>query len=1535
MLSKKRVKVNLPKKLLSVACATTFALGGTVAFADYASWQSSSFPGQAGNYAVIHQEADPDADAVGNLYEYVFATDPNVSDAASSTITYSTVSDHPAITFRRLKGMTDYAVVLQTSPDAVTWTTIPPQVEATVDNGTYETLTWSDPNILMSVVGTHHLRIAVLPTAGITQSLFTPENVRLKLLTATTAQLDWEEMSPAETGYVIERRSTDTGSWVIQTTTAANVSTWTDPAVPAASNVYYRLRARNATPVYSPYSRKVLLINPGDSDGDGISDSAETTAGLNPYDWSDATGDLDGDGVPNLWEQALGTSMTNGAARPAANIVVDPTFATETATQKKTISAAITAAPGNTTTPPFSIIEVRAGVFTENVNLPSNKRILLLATASSGGIPEIRGSTTTSVVSIYGESVVDGFRITRPASTAGRGVYIDQTYADRSLVRIANCIIRGHTTGDGGGGLFCSDGRSVISHCTIADNSSGYFGNAIGLGSAGELRVLNSILWNVGGSADEEIEKSTNIVFGVGNLVYDGSISGSLLDDPLLDWLGGLTATSPARAQGIAGAGAPKDINREARPGTPDIGADQYVDSDSDGLVDWWELKNFGNLAQTASGNSDSDGLTHLQEYHLGTNPLVADSDSDGANDGAEVAAGTSPLDSDSDDDLMPDGFELTHGLNPIDPLDDLDDKDGDRIPNYYEYVRGTSPSNAASVPATDYTVNPAGGPYTTIAAAVTDAKSAVGDCRIILVKRATYATSGITLDGKRILLLGEQGASPPEIVSQDANPCVRLNYNGAAVNGMLLRNQSILNNAKGVTVSTTTVGGHARIANCIITGNYSNSGGGVYITKGTLTTDHCTIFGNGPATTSTSTPLGIGIGVATDGNLRLRHSVVWNPHAHPSASQIWKQSSSNTVVVVNSIVLGGEFSSVNADPLLDRYGCLRPGSPAINPAGAGVLDPAKDIHGETRSSPADWGADEYVDSDGDGLPDTWEMRFYGNLASNGASNTDADGLTAAQEYAFGSNPAVADTDADGLNDGGEQLAGTDPWDTDSDDDSITDGYEVAKALNPLNYQDALEDKDGDRIPNLYEFIRVTDANNATSVPAPDYTVNPAGGTYTTITSAITAAKTGVNDCRIILVKPGTYTEAMLDLSGKRILLMGESGFTPPIVKSTTTNACVTAQISGVVLDGLVFIHEVTNFQGWCGVHVDVPGYRTQVRLVNCVIRDNPCNSGGVIVGGGEVLIDHCTIFNNKGSSTGGEGGVCRGIYVADDGYVRLRNSIVWNPSASVLPQFNIIFGGQFALTNSIVMGGEQGGVNLDPLLTAQGWLLPRSPAADRAGTTFVGGTTRDVHGEPRIGIPDLGADETYDSDVDGMADWWEISYFSNLSQTATGDVDLPTQDGLKNLDEYLCGLNPKLADTDGDGISDLLEAVAMADAIYTSASQRADDDGDGLTNAREALLGTLHNVADSNGDGVWDGIAWRSGISLLSADSDGDGVSNSTELANGTSPISADTDGDGVADGTDAFPLDSTRWSTPGGSPTDATPPQIFLDAPVNATPL
>ena len=82
----------------------------------------------------------------------------------------------------------------------------------------------------------------------------------------------------------------------------------------------------------------------------------------------------------------------------------------------------------------------------------------------------------------------------------------------------------------------------------------------------------------------------------------------------------------------------------QARPAPPPV--DPLLDSDGDGLPDWFEL-----LIGTDphKPDTDGDGLTDFEEvfvYH--TNPLNPDTDGDGFDDGIEIVAGSDPLDPNS-----------------------------------------------------------------------------------------------------------------------------------------------------------------------------------------------------------------------------------------------------------------------------------------------------------------------------------------------------------------------------------------------------------------------------------------------------------------------------------------------------------------------------------------------------------------------------------------------------------------------------------------------------------------------------------------------------------------------------------------------------------------------------------------------------------------------------------------------------------------------------------------------------------------------
>jgi hypothetical protein len=85
------------------------------------------------------------------------------------------------------------------------------------------------------------------------------------------------------------------------------------------------------------------------------------------------------------------------------------------------------------------------------------------------------------------------------------------------------------------------------------------------------------------------------------------------------------------------------------------------VDTDSDGMDDFWELR-YG-LDPTFPGDStldpDVDTLTNRDEFQKGTNPYSADTDGDGVNDNVEAANGDNPADA---SDWTPPALRATPG---------------------------------------------------------------------------------------------------------------------------------------------------------------------------------------------------------------------------------------------------------------------------------------------------------------------------------------------------------------------------------------------------------------------------------------------------------------------------------------------------------------------------------------------------------------------------------------------------------------------------------------------------------------------------------------------------------------------------------------------------------------------------------------------------------------------------------------------------------------------------------------------------------
>jgi len=104
------------------------------------------------------------------------------------------------------------------------------------------------------------------------------------------------------------------------------------------------------------------------------------------------------------------------------------------------------------------------------------------------------------------------------------------------------------------------------------------------------------------------------------------------------------------------------------------------ADADDDGMEDAWETEKFGDTeVSDGTGDADGDGLSDLEEFRLGADPLNADTDGDG----------------------MPDGWEAANNLDPLEG-DAMANPDGDAAPNIAEYQARSDPHDPNDIPDLD-----------------------------------------------------------------------------------------------------------------------------------------------------------------------------------------------------------------------------------------------------------------------------------------------------------------------------------------------------------------------------------------------------------------------------------------------------------------------------------------------------------------------------------------------------------------------------------------------------------------------------------------------------------------------------------------------------------------------------------------------------------------------------------------------------------------------------------------------------------------
>jgi len=237
-------------------------------------------------------------------------------------------------------------------------------------------------------------------------------------------------------------------------------------------------------------------------------------------------------------------------------------------------------------------------------------------------------------------SVREGF--VNRCRIAANGTGLENTNGE---MVIQNCIIIGNK--EYGGIRLDSYRDNLIQFCTIVDNSlPPYYSPEEGGGISGYYEALaleNCILW---GNSPGQIAAWEWVDQDVSYCAVEGGFVGSnnLDTDPLITPDGHLRRASPCRGYGQSSHLPINDYDSEVRSsrtagrttlitlaaertrsGRGDIGADQYVDIDADGLPDWIELYQDPNARSlTPEGDEDGDGRSNLEEYEIyGTHPCI------------------------------------------------------------------------------------------------------------------------------------------------------------------------------------------------------------------------------------------------------------------------------------------------------------------------------------------------------------------------------------------------------------------------------------------------------------------------------------------------------------------------------------------------------------------------------------------------------------------------------------------------------------------------------------------------------------------------------------------------------------------------------------------------------------------------------------------------------------------------------------------------------------------------------------------------
>jgi len=430
------------------------------------------------------------------------------------------------------------------------------------------------------------------------------------------------------------------------------------------------------------------------------------------------------------------------------------------------------------------------------------------------------------------------------------------------------------------------------------------------------------------------------------------------------------------------------------------------IDSDADGMPDWWEISNGLNINDPSDANLDPDNdlLINRLEYENGTDINDPDTDGDVLTDGYEVLiSNTNPLDVDTDADGLNDWWEVRYGMNPLVSDNPAADPDSDGLANSAEETLNTNPLNVDSdsdgMPdgwENVHSLNPAAGCFTSLVSwwrfDEQSGRTAYDDNRV-------WSNNGQLMNGALNDVYGYTG-NELKLDGIDAYVLVPDHYSLNSTNGLTV----------AMWVNVSAFDNTNQPAYFVSKGN--SAGYEEYSVSYVKATQNLRFShknaGNQSETVSVTCPLSVGVWTHLAVTVSGSQVLFYLNGVQQGAAQTLAYERSN----IGDLAIG---STLNPN--------------AVNPFFHGSMD---------------------------------DVRLYNAVLSSaqiaafleGEADSDGDGLTNRQEYEYGTDPNAddryLDSDGDGLSNYDEiMIYHTDPFNPDSDGDGVNDGDEVRNGTDP------------------------------------------------------------------------------------------------------------------------------------------------------------------------------------------------------------------------------------------------------------------------------------------------------------------------------------------------------------------------------------------------------------------------------------------------------------------------------------------------------